>query len=133
MDQIQKLEEFVSRMTPEQYARLLAFAESLVAGKQAQSERDSASVPPEASEAELLRRIQEGFPENLKQRLRELTLKSEAETLTGEDRSEYISLAVQREIADSERMQAVLKLAQLRGVPPAELMKELGIGANAHG
>lgn len=133
MDQIQKLEKFVSRMTPEQYARLLAFAESLVAGNSMQSQSDIVSRSPEATEAELLRRIQQGFPENLKQRLRELTVKSEAETLNDQERAEYISLAEQREAADAKVMQALLELAQLRGIPHAELMKELGVGANARG
>ncbi|MCI0486542.1 MAG: hypothetical protein L0229_08065 [Blastocatellia bacterium] len=83
------------------------------------------------SESDLLRRIKNRFPES--QRLRELTRKSEAETLSDEERAEYIALAEQREAVDAERMQAVAKLAQLRGVSPDQLLNELGLGANTHG
>ena len=131
MNPTQRLEEFISRMTPEQYAKLLAFAESLVAKNSTRNDREAIRQSAEVTEADLLRCIQNSFPEG--QRLRELTRKSEAETLSDEERAEYIALAQQREIADAERLQAVVKLAQLRGVSPDQLLDELGLGANAHG
>jgi hypothetical protein len=131
MDQMQRLEEFISRMTPEQYARLLAFAESLLIENSPDNNRETITQSADATEAELLRCIQRGFPAS--ERLRELTLKSEAEEMSDEERAEYITLAQQREFADAERMQAVVKLAQLRGVSPDQLLSELGLGANAHG
>ena len=81
------------------------------------------------SEDDLLRRIKNGFPQS--QRLRELTSKSEAETLSDEERAEYITLAQQREVTDTERMRAVVELAQLRGVSPDQLLTEPGLGADA--
>lgn len=131
MDQTQRLEEFISRLTPEQYARLLAFAESLIVENSPDTNCEALGQSADVTEADLLSRIQNSFPES--QRLRELTLKSEAETLTDEERAEYIELAEQREVADAERMQAVVRLAQLRGVSPDQLLIELGLGANAHG
>jgi 1,6-anhydro-N-acetylmuramate kinase len=131
MNSTQRLEEFVARMTPDQYARLLAFAESLLAESSAQSTSDNQPLAEEA--AELLHRIQHSFPESLRQRLRELTHKSEAEALSAEERAEYIALAEQREEADAERLQAVVKLAQRRGISPTQLMKELGIGVTERG
>jgi hypothetical protein len=64
--------------------------------------------------------------------LRELTRKSEVEALTTDERAEYIALAVQREEADAERLQAVIRLAQLRGVPPTQMLEEFGLGATGH-
>jgi hypothetical protein len=133
MNQIEKIEDVVSRLTAEQYARLLAFAESLV---EENSGQDVSEIVPQATvltEAELLNLIHHNFPEPQRQRLRELTRKSEAELLSDEERIEYINLAEQRETADAERLQAVIKLAQLRDISPAQLMKELGIGAKVNG
>lgn len=126
-----QLEACVARMTPEQYARLLVFAEALLAEGLAPGERDTAQQAVEA--AALQHRIQHAFPDNLRQRLRELTRKSEVEVLTTDERAEYIALAAQREEADAERLQAVLRLAQLRGVPPMQLLEEFGIGTTGHG
>ncbi|MBI3651249.1 MAG: hypothetical protein HY231_09415 [Acidobacteria bacterium] len=137
MSQSEKLEEVVSRLTSEQYARLLAFAEALVEENSGQAEREAVPQAVEVTEAELLRRIQHGFSEIQRVRRRELTLKSEAEVLaevlSDDERAEYISLAEQREVADAERLQAVIKLAQRRGITSAQLMKELGIGVSVNG
>jgi len=127
----QQLQECVARMTPEQYARLLTFAEVLLAEGSEPSEHDTAQQVVEA--AALQQRIQHTFPEHLRQRLRELTHKSEVEVLTTDERAEYIALAAQREEADAERLQAVIRLAQLRGVPPMQLLEAFGIGATGHG
>lgn len=126
-----QLEACVARMTPEQYARLLAFAEALLAEGLAPSAHDRTQQALET--AALQQRLQHVFPDSLRQRLRELTRKSEEEALTPDERAEYIALAEQREAADAERLQVVLRLAQLRGVPPAQLLEELGIGATGHG
>jgi hypothetical protein len=126
-----QLEACVARMTPEQYARLLAFAEALLAEGLTPSAHDTAQQAVEA--AALQQRIQHAFPDKLRQRLRKLTRKSEEEALTPDERAEYIALAAQREDADTERLQAVCRLAQLRGVSPAQLLEEFGIGATGHG
>src|SRR2546426_4223736 len=131
MHPTQRLEECVARMTPEQYARLLAFAEALLAEGLAPSEHHMAQQAVEI--AELPQRIQHAFPDHLRQRLRELTRKSEVEALNTDERAEYIALAEQREEADAERLQAVLRLAQLRGLPPTQLLEEFGIGATGRG
>jgi putative addiction module CopG family antidote len=94
----------------------------------AEQERQAAG----AAEAELMRRVLHSFPERMRQRLHDLTRRSEAETLSGEERAEYITLAEQREQADAERWEAVGKLARLRGVSVAQLMTELGLGATGH-
>jgi hypothetical protein len=123
-----RLEEFVARMTPEQYARLLAFAELILADPSAENGTEAKRDRADVESPELLGRIQQGLPELSRRRLRELTHKSEAEELTPEERAEYIALAEQLEESDGARLQAVVKLAELRGVPPADLIKELGLG-----
>jgi excinuclease UvrABC nuclease subunit len=125
----QQLQECVARMTPEQYARLLAFAKALLAEGSAPSEHEAQQAVEAAA---LQQRIQHAFPDHLRQRLRELTRKSEVEALTTDERAEYIALAVQREEADAERLQAVIRLAQLRGVPPTQMLEEFGLGATGH-
>lgn len=123
-----RLEEYVARMTPEQYARLLAFAEQILADP---SGRKTTEVDPDKVDAEskeLLGRTQQGLSEQSRTCLRELIEKSEAESLTSEERAEYIALAEQHEDSDATRIRAVARLAELRGTSPAELMKNLGIG-----
>ena|SRR5260370_1417424 len=118
-----RLEEFVARMTPEQYARLLAFAELILADPSAENGTGAERGQADADAADLLVRTQQGLSELSRRRLRELTRKSEAEDLTPEERAEYIALAEQLEESDAARLQAAVKLADLRGVSPAELMK----------
>lgn len=132
MNSIEKLEDVVSRLTAEQYARVLAFAQSLTAENSLQGSREVAPQATEVSESELLHIIQHNFSEEQRHRLGELTQKSEAEELSDDERAEYITLAEQREVADAERLQAVIKLAQRRGISPEQLMKELGVGAKAN-
>ena len=124
MQATQQLQTYVQRMSPEQYSRLIAFAETLVD-----------TTPANLSDVtETLRqRIEHAFPEALRRRLRELTTKSENETLSEIEREEYIALAEQREDADAARLQAVQQLARLRAVPFAQVLNEFGIGVNGRG
>jgi hypothetical protein len=123
-----RLEEFVARMTPDQYARLLAFAELILADPSAENGTEAECGQADADAADLLVRTQQGLSELSRRRLRELTHKSEAEDLTPEERAQYIALAEKLEESDAARLQAVVKLAELRGVPPADLIKQLGLG-----
>lgn len=113
MNPTQRLEEVVTRLTPNQYARLLLFAESL-----------AASSDVHAAGA---------FPEPLRERLRELTRRSEAEILTEPEYAEYIALAEQLENADAGRLEAAAKLAQQDNIPLAEALTRLDLEANGRG
>lgn len=113
MNPAERLEEVVTRLTPEQYARLLLFAESLAA---------SHDVPSAKT-----------FAETLRERLRELTRKSEAETLSEAEGAEYIVLAEQLENADAARLEAAAKLSQQDSIPLAEALARLDAGANGRG
>jgi len=65
--------------------------------------------------------------------LRELTLKSEEETLNEGEGAEYIVLAEQLENADAARLEAALKLSQQESIPLAEALAKLDPGANGRG
>jgi len=125
-----QLEACIAHMTPEQYARLLAFAQSLLADSAVQSAHNT--IPPDVEAAAVQQRFEDSFPDSLRRRLRLLTYKSEAETLSPQEREEYLALAEQREQADAERLQAVIQLARLRGIPPTQLLAEWGIGTPEH-
>ena len=113
MNPAERLEEVVTRLTPEQYARLLLFAESLAAAHEITSAKT--------------------FPAPLRQRLRELTRKSETETLSEAECAEYIVLAEQLENADAARLEAAARLSQQDGIPLAEALARLDAGANGRG
>lgn len=79
-------------------------------------------------ESELLAKVNEGFPEDFWQRFRELRDKLNAETLTEEERQEFIQLYAQVEGKNAERIRYLGELSRLRGVSLPEIMTQLGIG-----
>ena len=110
---IERLEDVVTRLTPDEYARVLLFAESLAASHEIES-----AVP---------------FPEALHRRLRELALKSETETLTEAEYAEYIVLAEQLENADAARLEAAARLSQQQTISVAEALARVDAGADGRG
>lgn len=78
-------------------------------------------------EATLLQKINQGLPEASLQRYGELTEKLRAESISIAERQELHRLIDQIELADAERLQHLIELAQLRGVSLDELMDQLGI------
>lgn len=85
-------------------------------------------------EATLLQKINQGLPEALLQRYGELTEKLRAETISVLEQQALHQLIDQIELADAERLQYLIELAQLRGVSLDELMAQLGISTpSPHG
>jgi hypothetical protein len=78
-------------------------------------------------ETTLLQEINQGLLPPEQQRYDELSAKRRAATLTSNEREELLTLIERIEEIDAERIQALGKLAQLRGVSATELMSELGI------
>lgn len=78
-------------------------------------------------ESELLEAINRGLPAELEGRYRELIAEREAETLGPAELEELMSLTIQAEKLQAERMENLVDLAQLRGVSLTDLMTELGI------
>lgn len=78
-------------------------------------------------EATLLQKINQGLPETLLQRYGKLTEKLRTETISTAEHQELNRLIDQIELADAERLQYLIELAQLRGISLDELMAQLGI------
>ena len=79
-------------------------------------------------EVKLLRVINNNTLE-VQPRLAELDAKRRAETLTPKEHKELLVLLEANEKTQAERLSALLKLAQLRGVSLDELMEQLGLSA----
>lgn len=80
-------------------------------------------------ESELLTRINQGLPTNVRTRLNELIPKRQSETLTANEHKELLRLIGQSEEAEATRVEALAQLARLRGVSLTTLMHDLGIKA----
>ena len=78
-------------------------------------------------EAELLLHINRRLPEDVQQWYDELIAKRDAETLRDEEYPELLRLTKQAEAFDVTRIEALSKLACLRGVTLAALMRQLEI------
>ena len=83
-------------------------------------------------ESELLMKINQGLPREVRTRFAELNEKRRAETLTEEEHAKLLQLVDQIEAHDVERVKNLGKLAQLRNVPVRTLMKQLGIQRPAY-
>jgi hypothetical protein len=88
--------------------------------------RRKAQVLPE-EEAQLLLKINQGVPADLRSRYQVLRQKREAETLTDAEYEALIQLSNQIEQIGVQRLEALASLAQLRQVSLLELMETLGI------
>ena len=80
-----------------------------------------------ASEADLLTVIQRQLPPAQRQRIDDLRGKLEAEALTDAERVELLELVERVEAADVERAEALLALAQKRGISVRQLMADLNL------
>jgi hypothetical protein len=78
-------------------------------------------------ETELFQVINEGLPEQVWSRYRDLSRKQRAETISEPEHEEFLRLIDLTERAHGKRMHAVAELANVRGVPIESLMKQLGI------
>jgi hypothetical protein len=81
----------------------------------------------QVTEADLLTAIQRSLPTEQQRRLDELRDKLEAETLSEAERAELLGLVECVEAADVERAEALLALAENRGVSVRRLMQDLGL------
>jgi hypothetical protein len=95
-----------------------------------QARRRAPSLPK--SEADLLQQINQGPPPEVRRRYAELTAKLREETSTLEEHQELLQLIDQIELADAERMQHMITLAQIRQVSVDALMHQLGIPPPAY-
>jgi hypothetical protein len=85
------------------------------------------------SETELLLKINQGLPPELRQKWDELMHKREAEKLTHQEYQELLRLTDQVEALQANRVKFMVELAQIRKKSLSELMQELGLRAPANG
>jgi hypothetical protein len=78
-------------------------------------------------ESTLLRAINRGIPAELSDRYAILADKRDDETLTATEYPELLEIADRIEAAGVKRLEALVKLAELRQVPLLQLMADLGI------
>jgi len=95
-----------------------------------QARRRAPSMPK--NEADLLQKINQGPSPEVRRRYEGLTAKLRAETIMPEEHQELLQLIDQIELADAERMQHLIALAQLRQVSVDALMHQLGIRPPAY-
>ncbi|WP_404789549.1 hypothetical protein [Altericista sp. CCNU0014] len=88
--------------------------------------RRKTSILPE-EEAQLLLKINQGIPSDLRTSYQILREKREAETLDDKEYESLIQLSNQIEQIGAQRLEALAKLAQLRQVSLLDLMETLGI------
>ena len=82
--------------------------------------------------AQLLDKINQGIPAELRTQYQQLRAKFEAETLTDDEHTNLIQLSEQIEQIGAERLEALAELAQLRQVSLTELMNQLGIEPHSY-
>jgi hypothetical protein len=87
--------------------------------------RRAPQLPPE--ESKLLDRVEEGLPDALKVRLKELQGKRDDSSLTEAEAVELLGLSDQAEKLHAQRLAALAELAKLRGTTLPGLMDQLGI------
>lgn len=83
-------------------------------------------------ETALLLKINRTLPDQQARRLEELNEKIEETTLTDAEQAELLSLAKRVERLWVARLQAIIELAQLRNLPPAEMLRRLEIEPPAY-
>lgn len=78
-------------------------------------------------EAELLKQVNEGLPQDELRPLQELRQKLETGTITETERAKYLQLTEKLEQYDVKRLAWLIELAQLRNQTVAELIDSLGL------
>jgi hypothetical protein len=76
-------------------------------------------------ESELLFKINNSLPHEVRARYRELVAKRQADTLTTDEHNELLRLNDQVEESDARRLEYIAELARLRNVTPKVLLQEL--------
>lgn len=100
---------------------------------QFRGEAQRAGIPLEqwiaqrALETDLLWRIRLAAPETETRTLHRLLRKRKTKTMTDAEQQRLQTLLDERELRGAQRLEDLIELAQLRGVPVPSLMEQLGI------
>jgi hypothetical protein len=121
----EELLKAVEQLKPPDLDRFVSEVIALRAHRQAQG------LTP--SETELLLRINQGLPSELRHRWDELKHKREDQKLTHQEHQELLRLTDVVEELQANRVQCMVELARIRNKSLPELMQELGLQAPAYG
>lgn len=80
-----------------------------------------------ASESEILSAINQGLPAHVQARYNELSEKMRVDSILQTEHDELLALVDQIELRDAERLDNLIKLAQLRSVSLDTLVRQLDI------
>ncbi|MEO0490443.1 MAG: hypothetical protein AAF215_01460 [Cyanobacteria bacterium P01_A01_bin.123] len=91
--------------------------------------------PPSSTptEAELLAQINIGLSQNTWEHYHTLIAKRQAEQLSSTEQAELIAISEEIEQANTQRIQALITLAEQRGISLETVMVDLGIESPAYG
>jgi hypothetical protein len=134
--EVQLMDTSPSQLSPEQiisaasHLSLPELKQVLTSILALQAERTAPRLS--AAESTLLVRINQGFPEDLRERLATLRGKREDEVITDAEYEELTRLTDRAEELHAERLAALVELAQLRGIGLSVLMDQLGIHFPEH-
>lgn len=120
-------EEVLQGMARLQMQDLERFVDRVIA---LQAQRRAPSLS--RRETELLQKINQGLPAEVRQRYEELNDKLHEETILPEEHEELLQLVEQVELADAERLQHLIELARIRNISVEELMSQLDIRRPAY-
>ncbi|MEA2008806.1 MAG: STAS/SEC14 domain-containing protein [Chloroflexota bacterium] len=84
------------------------------------------------AESDLLRRINQGIPKEIREKYKVLLEKRRAEELTLEEHQELIKLSDQVEKLEAQRVEYIAEMARLRQTNMTDLMNSLGIQTPAY-
>ncbi len=85
-----------------------------------------------AEETQLLKRINQGAPLAARERRAALQAKRESGSITDGEYEELTGLVLTAEALHAERMEAVSKLARIRGLGLLKMMEQLGLSFPEH-
>ena len=101
----------------------------LIQIQQVLAHRQNPSLPK--LELELLQKINQALPEEIQQKYNDLSAKMRSLTITPEEHQDLLKLIDVVEQADSDRLQYLIQLSQLRNISLTELMQQLQIQPQA--
>lgn len=85
------------------------------------------------TESELLMKINHGVEQSRRERYHALNQKLHDDDITQAEHQELLEIINQIELADAERIRAMIELSQLRDISVDALMAQLGIPAPVYG
>ncbi len=119
-----ELLQAVTQLGPQEFSQFVTEVLQL------RAQRQTPRLP--AAETELLLRINQGLPPELRQRYQELQAERRQETLTPAEHAELLHLTDDVEQHEANRLAALEELARMRGTTLGQLMTALQIPAPAH-